>query len=447
MAIDYNVDRQGASIWDKRITPNLSSWGSNLQQAFAPATQAIGRGLDYLPRITAPPTSAWGTFVSPRIKSASDSFGMYINPSAQQNIAASSNLYDQAQKSLAQIVDAARTKSGSSGDDEVNPDDIEDAAKDLAEKEGKDYGGWYDNPSTGTNQRYWGAGIWTDGDKPNFASAEEVAKLSPGMPSIPKFDFDWEQAEIDALEKLRPYYEELIAESNGDFELAKSRLIEDYDTGVRQNREDWDILSTQVQENFVRTQRLTEENLQRGTERADKSYDEQRRDAIEDYLVQSDEFKRLEPEEQAKAMDSLNRRGMLQSTIREGEIGNLDERQQARREAIQRAMSRKEQVARSTQAQTTQDLITQAQRAGQQATTTRDRTLGAGELGYARALEGLETTKGRGVEDLDIMQPRIIRGLEEQKVLEAGQIVNLNYGRDWDKYEQETLQNIDSYRA
>ena len=37
----------------------------------------------------------------------------------------------------------------------------------AADTSGKLYGGWYDNPTTGRNQRYWGNGNWTDGNEPN----------------------------------------------------------------------------------------------------------------------------------------------------------------------------------------------------------------------------------------------------------------------------------------
>lgn len=33
---------------------------------------------------------------------------------------------------------------------------------------GKLYGGWYDNPATGKNQRYWGNGVWTNGEEPGL---------------------------------------------------------------------------------------------------------------------------------------------------------------------------------------------------------------------------------------------------------------------------------------
>ena len=37
---------------------------------------------------------------------------------------------------------------------------------------GKQYGGWYDNPATNRNQRWWGSGIWTDGQEPGAPKSE-----------------------------------------------------------------------------------------------------------------------------------------------------------------------------------------------------------------------------------------------------------------------------------
>ena len=35
------------------------------------------------------------------------------------------------------------------------------------------YGGWYDNSDSGKNQRYWGNGVWTDGEEPGLPTKSE----------------------------------------------------------------------------------------------------------------------------------------------------------------------------------------------------------------------------------------------------------------------------------
>jgi len=377
-------------------------------------------------------------------------YGANTQLASQAKLATQQQALDRTYQAYQNIVQQVKDRNNAKGSDQVKPEDIKTQLKASASSQGMQYGGWYDNPATGRNQRYWGNGIWTDGDEPSFGGesmVREIADLAPTMPAIPPFEYDYIQAERDALEKLAPYYEELLAEADFDFERAKERLIEDYDTGVRQSRDDFQTITTQVQENYNYAQRVSAENLQKGTQRADQDYTRTRRAAVEDFLAQSEEYSRLDPEEQAKVVDSLNRRGLLQSTIREQEQGNLNERQTARREAIQRAMERKEQLAQTEQQRTTQDLILAAQRAGEQATQSYQRGMTGAQTDLERNLGSYETTMTRGEEDLTTGLERYIKGLEEQKTEEAAGMVELDRQRKFDKYMQEQLQNISSYTA
>lgn len=58
-----------------------------------------------------------------------------------------------------------------------------------------------------------------------------------GSPTLPKFEFDQKQAENDAMEELRPYYEKLLTIYNGDVALAKKRIEQDYERGLRFSRD------------------------------------------------------------------------------------------------------------------------------------------------------------------------------------------------------------------
>lgn len=95
------------------------------------------------------------------------------------------------------------------------------------------YGGWYNNPETGRNQRWWN-GVWTDGEEPGAASSPGGQATS----SVAPFDFNYEEAAKEAYGELGPYYDRLLKESQGDLNLAISRLTEDYDRGVRIRSED-----------------------------------------------------------------------------------------------------------------------------------------------------------------------------------------------------------------
>ncbi len=48
----------------------------------------------------------------------------------------------------------------------------------------KQYGGWYDNPATGRNQRWWGEGIWTEGEEPAGGGQQSVGSLATGLGSL-----------------------------------------------------------------------------------------------------------------------------------------------------------------------------------------------------------------------------------------------------------------------
>lgn len=56
--------------------------------------------------------------------------------------------------------------------------------------------------------------------------------------SITPFTFDQKAAETAAMEELRPYYEKLLKIYNGDVNLAKKRMEEDYSRGLRYKQED-----------------------------------------------------------------------------------------------------------------------------------------------------------------------------------------------------------------
>lgn len=86
-------------------------------------------------------------------------------------------------------------------------------------------GGAYGSLATGLTGAAGAAG------SPDFSAVT-------GAPSIPGFSFDWTQADLDALAKLAPYYKNLLDQAQGDVDIAKGRLQQDYTTGERQRQED-----------------------------------------------------------------------------------------------------------------------------------------------------------------------------------------------------------------
>lgn len=59
-----------------------------------------------------------------------------------------------------------------------------------------------------------------------------------GPGSIPAFNFDYAAEAEKAYGELGTYYAKLLDQSEGDLNLALSRLVEDYDRGVRVKKED-----------------------------------------------------------------------------------------------------------------------------------------------------------------------------------------------------------------
>src|SRR3972149_7458335 len=91
------------------------------------------------------------------------------------------------------------------------------------------YAGWNDESAqqdfnaTGGSGKFTGAGGGGGGD---------------GGYSIPTFSFDYAAEAEKAYGELGPYYDRLLSESKGDMNLALSRLVEDYDRGLRFKKAD-----------------------------------------------------------------------------------------------------------------------------------------------------------------------------------------------------------------
>jgi hypothetical protein len=285
------------------------------------------------------------------------------------------------------------------------------------------------------------------GGNVNTPNAEDVAKLIPSGPEIMPFMWNQEQAERDAMEKLRPYYEELLAEAGGDVELAKKRLLEDYDNGNRQTMEDFTTITERATSDYILAQGQREQDVATKTERTAREYATNKQQQTEDFLSQSQEYARLVPEEKAKVLDALNRRGLLQSSIRTAEQANLTARQQARQEAIQKALERKDQLARTTVAQSNQDLaraFERAQLAGEQGLS---RTQEDAQRKFERANLETQTGYSRNVEDIDIAYPRYVRKLEDEKAQRALEMANMAQNRAFDKWKLENQATLNTYNA
>lgn len=111
-------------------------------------------------------------------------------------------------------------------------------------------GGWYNNPATGKNQRWWNGGIWTNGEDPNKGNSSSdnassilqnsinsitsmIKKVTPYEQNNPFF-FDEQLARKASEAEYSPYYKELLQDYTSNVERKKSRSIEDLKTTIDQ---------------------------------------------------------------------------------------------------------------------------------------------------------------------------------------------------------------------
>jgi hypothetical protein len=124
--------------------------------------------------------------------------------------------------------------------------------------------------------------------------------------SVPNYDQYYQDAYNN---KLKAYYERLLAEEQGDVDRAKRRLLEDYQQGTRINSEDYN------------------RNYNFGRESYNAAMNEQKLD---------------ETSEQNKLNSDLVRRGLSQGGVSQQQTNQLQDRQSMRRAAIDRALKKSE---------------------------------------------------------------------------------------------------------
>lgn len=84
-------------------------------------------------------------------------------------------------------------------------------------------GGWYDNPATGKNQRYWSNGTWTDGAEPGKSGGSNPVG-------------DWSQKRLDEINAAADKYaNDLRATAKGDYDFAIKWLTKQHETALGSN--------------------------------------------------------------------------------------------------------------------------------------------------------------------------------------------------------------------
>ena len=160
------------------------------------------------------------------------------------------------------------------------------------------------------------------GDGGNGTSDQEefvnlLAQLIGSPTELPPLDVkSFEEYENIAFEELKPYYERILKEEGGDVERAKLRLNQDYERGIRINREDYQA-------------------AKEGQGEAIKPGE-----STQDYYNRTKNQYGTFPEEGIEKLDTTNRRGMMDSGFAQVDAAKMATSQQRRQEAIKNAAGR-----------------------------------------------------------------------------------------------------------
>lgn len=258
----------------------------------------------------------------------------------------------------------------------------------------KQYGGWYDNPETGQNQRWWGNNSWTNGSEPGSSSntAETVdERLKARSPD----DFDAIHEFIDEMKgEFKDNYELLVSFLKDQFETALGNedtdgakflasVANEYEKRVGRIPYDYELLTDREKEDFRNFQ------LQKDAE------DDRQRQQEKEFMAQQ---KLASEKEQRDVRYGANERGMLNSGI---EKRQAEETKTARETniinpqlstfAYQQAMREEERrLGALVKDRHLADLTTNARRLAEDALTTRDQGLAQADLTLAQKLAEID---------------------------------------------------------
>lgn len=301
-----------------------------------------------------------------------------------------------------------------------------------------EYGGWYDNPATGQNQRWWN-GTWTGGSDPggssssggNYRATSEGIYESMKASISEAIDKLVEQTNGDydfAIKWLEHNYKEAVGTDDGmrkeilrevaddlekkvgtigyDYETGKyrietqaktesDRLNENTDLGIKRLGEDSDLAVGRYEENATRqTGRLTSDT---STAMARLKEDEQV--LTERYNKESDMARRLQGSD-------LNQRGILAGTREQAgglagrEVGLLEGDIRDKYSALSRSVGRDTYDINQNQARGLEDINTTRDRGVYDVNQSKSRGLYDYGLNRDRGLFDIGQAKEWGLQDL-----------------------------------------------
>lgn len=228
-------------------------------------------------------------------------------------------------------------------------------------------GGWYDNPATGRNQRWWN-GTWTDGEEPGQGSSqakgsqidvqEQINKYADLIINQAKGDYDYAAKWVESQYKLAlgsddPATQQFLKSVANTMEEKVGRIVYDYTTQKYRNEQDTKIATD-----------LTTQNRELALKRL--AEDEQTTKL--DYYRQNDQERQAQDEQ-------LNQRGIYSTTrgnadgLAGREVDTLETEIGDRMSALERAVGRNREDTNLTANRSLAEIGLASQRAGEDLTT------------------------------------------------------------------------------
>lgn len=206
------------------------------------------------------------------------------------------------------------------------------------------YGGWYDNPATGRNQR-WFNGIWTDGGEPessspspnnNQAYTDSVNNLTNEVNSYIDSLTNLAQGDYDFIAKwIESNYQEAVGKDDKDTARFLKTVASEMENKVGRLRYDYNTQKYQL-----------EEDKGTATTRLNQDVSTALSRLKEDQSILTEQYKRDAAKARSQQGSSLNERGILASTREDAqglagkEVGDLEREIQDRFSALERAYGR-----------------------------------------------------------------------------------------------------------
>jgi len=242
------------------------------------------------------------------------------------------------------------------------------------------YGGWYDNPATGRNQR-WFNGVWTDGSEPNqsggSSETQDMRDLINGL-----------------IGQNNSYIDSLISSANGDYDFIIEQLMNAHQKAVgsddAQTAEFLESVADELEKKIGRipydyqvgVTRVNEDKTTK-TERTLYGKDTALKRLAEDEQTWKRDFGQFSKDSRVNQQEELLQRGIIQGTREDAQglagenVKRLDTDLGNQLSAYDRALGRER-----------TDIVKSA-----------DDSLFDIERGATRSLEDLKTGARRGVID------------------------------------------------